>query len=183
MDLEITSQSPEQTIEVGRRIGQKLKGGEVIAICGPLGSGKTHLIKGIAAGAGAKDSRQVNSPTFVIVNEYSGRFDIYHIDAYRLNSVADFEMLGFDDFCYPQSVVLIEWADKIESALRDIDYIRIELEHIGFTAEHAKHAEQQLDIKIKNSAVSASSAVKVFTFLGESQRLIHIKNLPQYIDY
>ncbi len=148
MDLEITSQSPEQTIEIGRRIGEKLKGGEVIAICGPLGSGKTHLIKGIAAGAGAKDSRQVNSPTFVIVNEYSGRFDIYHIDAYRLNSIADFEMLGFDDFCYSQSVVLIEWADKIESALRDIDYIRIELEHAG-----------------------------------ETSRTIHIKNLPQYVDY
>jgi len=148
MDLEITSHSPQQTIEVGRRIGQKLKGGEVIAVCGPLGSGKTHLIKGIAAGAGAKDSKQVNSPTFVLINEYSGRFDIYHIDAYRLNSVAEFEMLGFDDFCYSQSVVLIEWADKIESALRAIDYIRIALEHAGKT-----------------------------------KRLIHIKNLPQYIDY
>jgi tRNA threonylcarbamoyladenosine biosynthesis protein TsaE len=148
MDLEITSQSPEQTIEIGSKIGRKLKGGEVIAVCGALGSGKTHLIKGIAEGAGAKDGRQINSPTFVIVNEYSGRFDIYHIDAYRLDSVADFEMLGFDEFCYSGSVVLIEWADKIESALRDIDYIRIELEHIG-----------------------------------ESQRLIRIKNLPQYVDY
>jgi len=148
MDLEIVSQSPQQTIEVGRRIGQKLKGGEVIAVCGPLGSGKTHLIKGIAAGAGAKDSRQVNSPTFVLINEYLGRFDIYHIDAYRLDSIAEFEMLGFDDFCCSQSVVLIEWADKVESALRAIDYIRIALEHAGKT-----------------------------------QRLIHIKNLPQYIDY
>jgi len=92
-------------------------------------------------------------------------------------------MLGFDDFCYSQSVVLIEWADKIESALRAIDYIRIALEHIGFTAEHAKHAEKQLDIKIKNSAVSANSAVKGFTSLGETQRKIHIKNLPRYIDY
>ena len=143
MDLEITSQSPEQTIEIGGRIGRKLKGGEVIAICGLLGSGKTHLIKGIAAGAGAKESTKVNSPTFVIINEYSGRFDIFHIDAYRLNSIAEFEMLGFDELCYSQSVVLIEWADKIESALQAVDYIRIELEHVG-----------------------------------ETQRLIHIKNLP-----
>ena len=131
MDLNTTSNSPEETIELGRKIGSQLKGGEVIAVCGPLGSGKTHLIKGIAAGAGAKDSREVNSPTFVIVNEYAGRLDIYHIDAYRLNSVSEFEMLGFDDFCYPRSVVLIEWADKIESALQAIDYIRIELEHAG----------------------------------------------------
>ena len=129
MDLRIISKSPEQTIEFGRRIGEQLKGGEVIAFCGTLGSGKTHLIKGIAAGADAQDSRHVNSPTFVIVNEYIGRVDIYHIDAYRLNSLAEFEMLGFDDLCYADSVVLIEWADKIESALHRIDYIRIELTH------------------------------------------------------
>ena len=147
MDVELTSQSPEQTIEIGRKIGRKLKGGEVIAICGPLGSGKTHLIKGIAAGAGAKDSKQVNSPTFVLINEYSGRFDIFHIDAYRLKSVAEFEMLGFDEFCYPQSVVLIEWADKIESALRAIDYIRIALDHAGETSRkiHFKNLPGYID--------------------------------------
>ncbi len=130
-NVNLITNSPEETIELGRKIGSKLKGGEIIAITGPLGSGKTHLIKGIATGAGAQDSRSINSPTFVIVNEYTGRLDIYHIDAYRLNSTAEFEMLGFDDFCYPQSVVLIEWADKIESALGDTDYIRIALEHSG----------------------------------------------------
>ena len=132
-DLTAILNSPDETIDFGQGLGSQLKGGEVIAVCGPLGSGKTHLIKGIAAGAGSKDSRLINSPTFVIVNEYSGRFDIFHIDAYRINSVSEFEMLGFDDFCYPQSVVLIEWADKIESALQTIDYIRIELEHAGQT--------------------------------------------------
>jgi tRNA threonylcarbamoyladenosine biosynthesis protein TsaE len=132
MNLDVVSNSPDETIELGRRIGAQLKGGEVIAVCGVLGSGKTHLIKGIAAGAGAKEAaRRVNSPTFVIVNEYAGRVDIYHIDAYRLNSIADFEEICFDDFCYPQSVVLIEWADKIESALGGIDYMRIEIFHAG----------------------------------------------------
>ena len=133
MGFDIISNSPEETIELGQRIGSQLKGGEVIGICGLLGSGKTHLIKGIAAGAGAEDSKRVNSPTFVIVNEYAGRLDIYHIDAYRLNSIAEFEMIGFDEYCRPQSVVLIEWADKIESALQAIDYIRIELQHAGET--------------------------------------------------
>jgi tRNA threonylcarbamoyladenosine biosynthesis protein TsaE len=131
MDFDIVSNSPQETIGLGRRIGSQLKGGEVIGICGLLGSGKTHLIKGIAAGAGAEDSKQVNSPTFVLVKEYAGRLDIYHIDAYRLNSVAEFEMLGFDEYCRPQSVVLIEWADKIESALNAINFIRIELQHAG----------------------------------------------------
>ncbi len=135
MDLDIISNSPDETIEVGRKIGSQLKGGEVFAICGQLGAGKTHLIKGLAAGAGAKEAaRSVNSPTFVIVNEYSGRFDIYHIDAYRLKSTDEFEMLGFDDYCYPESVVVIEWADKIESVLTGIEYIRVELSHAGETA-------------------------------------------------
>jgi len=146
MDFNIISSSAEDTIELGRKIGSQLKGGEVIAVCGSLGSGKTHLIKGIAAGAGAKDRREVNSPTFVIVNEYAGRLDIYHIDAYRLNSVSEFEMLGFDDFCYQQSVVLIEWADKIESALQAIDYIRIELKHAGETKRKI-HVESKKCLK------------------------------------
>jgi tRNA threonylcarbamoyladenosine biosynthesis protein TsaE len=131
METMITSRSAEETMELGRRIGAGLRGGEVFAICGPLGSGKTHLIKGIAAGAGARDREGVTSPTFVIVNQYRGRFDLYHIDAYRIASLAEFEMLGFDDFCYPQSVVLIEWADKIEAAIRGIDSIHIDLAHVS----------------------------------------------------
>lgn len=154
MDFDIVSNSPEQTIELGRRIGSQLKGGEIIAVCGALGSGKTHLIKGIADGAGAKDSKEVTSPTFVVVNEYAGRLDIYHIDVYRLNSVAEFEMLGFDDFCYPQSVVMIEWADKIESALQGIDYIRFELNHLS---------------------------TSLGTGSGKTGRKIHIENTPEYI--
>ena len=146
MDFEIISNSVEETIELGRRIGSQLKGGELFAICGPLGSGKTHLIKGIAIGAGAEDAHAVNSPTFVIVNEYPGRLHIYHIDAYRLNSISEFEMIGFDDFCRPDSVVLIEWADKIEAALQRINCIHTELAH---------HSQ--------------------------TQRAIHIENLPEHI--
>ena len=129
MDIDFVSNSPEETIELGRKVGSQMKGGEVVAICGALGSGKTHLIKGIASGAGAAESKKVTSPTFVIINEYKGRLDIYHIDAYRLGSILEFEMIGFDDYCQPGSVVLIEWADKIESALENIDYIRAELFH------------------------------------------------------
>ena len=141
MDFRTISSSPEETIEVGRRIGEGLRGGEVIGLCGALGSGKTHLVKVMAAGAGAADCGQVTSPTFVIVNEYAGRLEIYHIDAYRLNSAAEFEMVGFDDYCHPGSVVLIEWADKVESALRGIDHTLIELEHAG---------ETQRSIRIRN---------------------------------
>jgi tRNA threonylcarbamoyladenosine biosynthesis protein TsaE len=149
MDFDFISNSPDETIELGRNFGSQLKGGEIVAVCGQLGSGKTHLIKGIAAGAGAKDSKNINSPTFVIINEYKGRLDIYHIDAYRLDSVPEFEMLGFDDLCYPQSVVLIEWADKVESVLKPLDYVRIKLEHAGKDKRiiHVKNTPQYINLK------------------------------------
>jgi tRNA threonylcarbamoyladenosine biosynthesis protein TsaE len=135
MTIDVTTTSANETIKFGQKIGSQLKGGEVIAFYGPLGSGKTHLIKGIVAGLGAEDAaNKVTSPTFVLVNEYSGRLDVFHIDAYRLDSIAQFEQIGFDDYCHPGSVVLIEWADKIEQALAGINYIKIELSHLGPTA-------------------------------------------------
>jgi len=133
MEYSVVSKSPRQTIELGVRLGRQLRGGEVIAVYGPLGSGKTHLIKGIARGAGAEDLHQVTSPTFVIVNEYpaSTGLVIYHIDAYRLDSASDLEKLGFRDYCQPESVVLVEWADKVEDAFKGTTYTRVELEHLG----------------------------------------------------
>jgi tRNA threonylcarbamoyladenosine biosynthesis protein TsaE len=132
MTIDITTNSANETIKFGQKFGSQLKGGEVIALYGPLGAGKTHLIKGIAAGLGAEDAANgVTSPTFVLVNEYSGRLEVYHIDAYRLDSIAQFEQIGFDDYCHPGSVVLIEWADKVESALAGTNYIKIELAHAG----------------------------------------------------
>lgn len=132
MEYNFVTNSAEETIDLGRRIGEQLRGGEVFAISGALGSGKTHLIKGIAGGTGAADvAKSVTSPTFVIVNEYEGRFDIYHIDAYRLNKASEFEMLGFDDYCYPESVVLIEWADKVERNLAGTECVKVNLTHEG----------------------------------------------------
>jgi tRNA threonylcarbamoyladenosine biosynthesis protein TsaE len=147
MDFELTSNSAQETIEIGRRIGAQLKGGEIIGLIGPLGSGKTHLIKGIASGLGAEHTeRVVNSPTFVIVNEYAARLSIYHIDSYRLNSIDEFEMIGFDDYCRGDSVVLIEWADRVEEALKGLDWVRIELSHLGPNkrALHITNAPEQL---------------------------------------
>lgn len=132
--FEFLSDSAEETICFGERIGGLLGGGEIVCLVGDLGSGKTHLIKGIAAGLGVEGLGEVNSPTFVIVNEYEsgdGRLEIYHIDAYRLGSVAEFEMLGFDDLCYGNSIVLIEWADKVEQALRGCERIEVKLCHVS----------------------------------------------------
>jgi tRNA threonylcarbamoyladenosine biosynthesis protein TsaE len=130
-DYTFTSNSPEQTIELGRKIGASLKGGEVICLIGPLGAGKTHLVKGIAAGVGAENVQRVNSPTFVIVNEYFGRLEVYHIDAYRIEKASDFEMIGFDDFLHPGAVVVIEWANKVREVLKNISCVEIELSHLS----------------------------------------------------
>lgn len=134
---EVTTHSPAETIELGHRFGASLKGGEVVALIGNLGAGKTHFMKGVAAGLRAPDMARVTSPTFVLVNEYEARggdLTIYHIDAYRLDSVREFEALGFEDYCRPDAVVFIEWADKILPALEGTDYIRVTLTHEGPTS-------------------------------------------------
>ena len=129
--VRIISDSVEKTFETGKKIGSLLEAGKVVCLTGALGSGKTTLIKGIAAGAGADKPESVNSPTFVIVNEYKGRFDIFHIDAYRINTIAEFQALGIEEFVGPESVVLIEWADKVLQALKGLDCIHIAMEHNG----------------------------------------------------
>lgn len=131
---DLTTNSAAETIELGRGIGTALKGGEVFALIGNLGTGKTHLIKGIALGLDAHDSDQVSSPTFVLVNEYFGRdglIHIYHIDAYRIETEAEFESLGFDEYCRPDSVVLVEWADRVPGTLDGYNPITVRLEHAG----------------------------------------------------
>jgi len=143
--IEITTNSAAETIELGVKIGRSLKGGEVFSLVGNLGTGKTHLIKGISLGLEAHDSDQVSSPTFVLVNEYFGReglIHIYHIDAYRMESVAEFEALGFDEYCRPDSVVLVEWADKVKAAVDAFEPIQIYLSHVS---------ENQRQINIQNA--------------------------------
>lgn len=119
MNARRTIDSPdlEATHAIGRSLGAALVNGDVIALVGPLGSGKTTLVKGIAAGAGVADLRQVNSPTFVIVNEYDcprpgGSLRIYHIDVYRLRGSEDLEAIGFDEMCRGGAVI-VEWADRV----------------------------------------------------------------------
>ncbi len=133
---EIVTIGPEETISLGGRLGSLINPPFNIALIGNLGTGKTHLIKGIISGLGADESENVSSPTFVIINEHhrpDGRICVYHIDAYRIESVEEFEMLGFDDYCTPESVILIEWADKIMPALTATDLKPIRMEYAGQT--------------------------------------------------
>ena len=119
--------SPKETLELGQRLGQSLVGGLVIALVGELGTGKTQLVKGVASGNGATNPREVTSPTFTLINEYPGRFTLFHIDAYRLRGSTELFALGFDELISEDSVVAIEWADRAREAIPE-DHLRIQLE-------------------------------------------------------
>ena len=109
------TESAADTIALGEEIGRKLSPGAVVALNGGLGAGKTWLSKGIAKALGF--GGDVVSPTFTIINIYAGKVPIYHFDCYRLNSNADLENIGYEEYFYGKGVTLVEWAEKIAGLL------------------------------------------------------------------
>jgi tRNA threonylcarbamoyladenosine biosynthesis protein TsaE len=120
------------TTEFGHCLADCLFPGAVVALVGPLGAGKTHLVRAVAEGLGVKESSVVNSPTFVLIQEYMGRLPIYHFDAYRLRSAADFFDLGIQEYFEGQGVCLVEWADRVEPCL-PAEHLRVSIEITGET--------------------------------------------------
>jgi tRNA threonylcarbamoyladenosine biosynthesis protein TsaE len=120
----------------GRRLGQRLWPGSVVALVGELGAGKTQLARAIAEGLAVADSRIVTSPTFVLVQEYPARLPIFHFDAYRLTAEAEFADLGVHEYFESGGVCLIEWADRVPGCL-PADYLRITLETTGENSRRA----------------------------------------------
>ena len=112
----LISNCPEETEKIGESIAEKLKGTEVIALFGGLGMGKTAFTRGLCRGLGVKDG--VSSPTFALVNEYCGKFNIYHFDMYRVTTWDDLYSTGFFDYI-DNGVLVIEWSENIEGALPD----------------------------------------------------------------
>ena len=128
---EFLSSSPAATLNFGKKIGERLGVGSIIALTGELGSGKTLLTRGICDGLGVP-LRQVSSPTFVLVNEYRGRLPIFHMDLYRLGSIDDGFEIGIMDYLAraESGVMIIEWAEKMISLL-PADILRVEFEIIS----------------------------------------------------
>ncbi len=114
----------------GRRLGALLFPGAVVALVGQLGAGKTHLTRAIAEGLQVKNSAVVNSPTFVLIQEYAARLPIYHFDAYRLSGPREFAELGADEYFRGDGVCVVEWADKVEATL-PANHLRIEIEVVS----------------------------------------------------
>lgn len=103
--------SAQQTIELGKKIGSKLKKGDILAMQGTLAAGKTTITKGIAQALGVEDT--ITSPTFCLISEYEGKLPLYHMDVYRLDGTDDFVNLGAEDLIYGNGVSIIEWSEKI----------------------------------------------------------------------
>lgn len=127
--------SVETTLAFGAALGRILRGGVAIGLVGPLGAGKTHLVKGIAAGNGAVDPRKITSPTFTLIHEYPGRLRLYHVDAYRLRGPSELIALGFDELVASDSVVAVEWADRVRAAM-PTDTLWIEMTSLGESSRH-----------------------------------------------
>jgi len=111
----IRTASPEETIQVGKKLGALLRAGDVVCLNGDLGTGKTRFAQGVACGIGVGDP--VTSPTFTLINEYRGRLPLYHIDVYRLNDELEMEDLGYEEYFYGDGVTLVEWAERVAGLL------------------------------------------------------------------
>ncbi|HHW48539.1 MAG TPA: tRNA (adenosine(37)-N6)-threonylcarbamoyltransferase complex ATPase subunit type 1 TsaE [Clostridiaceae bacterium] len=123
--IRIKTCSAEQTVNVGKRLGQMLKQGDIICLIGDLGAGKTAFTGGIADALGI--TGYITSPTFTIINEYEGKIPLYHFDVYRIADPEELYELGFDEYIDGDGIVVIEWADLIKEVLPS-EYIQVTIE-------------------------------------------------------
>ncbi len=149
--------SDRETIKLGQKLGAVLNEGDVIALVGELGSGKTWFAKGIAIGLGISPGTVITSPSFSLLNEYEGRCTFFHMDAYRLESLSDFISAGLDEYFFQDGVVAMEWADRWPEILPDwrvkVEFAIVDdhLRKITLSGYHARAVEilndvqQQLD--------------------------------------
>jgi tRNA threonylcarbamoyladenosine biosynthesis protein TsaE len=130
MTPRLCSRSPTETHAAGAAVGAWLQPGDLVALCGPLGAGKTHFVKGIAAGLQVPPGEPVVSPTFVLVREYAGRLPLFHVDAYRLASADELSALGLDEMrTERRGAVIVEWADRVPALLAEATAI-VEIAHV-----------------------------------------------------
>jgi len=124
------------TTALGRHLARLLFPGAVVGLVGPLGAGKTHLVRAVAEGLGVTNNRTVSSPTFVLIQEYQARLPIYHFDAYRLHAPAEFFDLGAHEYFEGTGVCLVEWADRVAECLPS-EHLRITLAVTGESSRRA----------------------------------------------
>lgn len=125
---EIHSYSAEVTEAVGRELGKLLGPGDFVSFTGELGAGKTTIVRGIASGLAVSDT--VSSPSFLIIQEYRGRYPVFHGDFYRLGSYQELEDIGWDEYSQRGGIILIEWGNLIPEAIPN-DHLEVEIQQSG----------------------------------------------------
>jgi tRNA threonylcarbamoyladenosine biosynthesis protein TsaE len=128
--FEVLSRSDAETVLLGKRLGSLLVPGNILALAGEPGSGKTWLTKGIASGVGVGPETIVTSPSFSLINEYEGRCMLYHMDVYRLGKVEEFFDSGLEEYFYRDAVVVMEWANRWPELLPEESLI-VEISILG----------------------------------------------------
>ena len=109
------TRTPAETQTIGKKIGKQLRQGDLVALIGDLGTGKTCLTQGIARGVGVYPNQIVNSPSYTLINEYAAKIPIYHVDLYRLQNHDELLDLGLDEYMEGNGICIIEWAEKLGS--------------------------------------------------------------------
>lgn len=137
--LPSTTYSPAETERLGQRLAALLVPGDVLALHGDLGAGKTHLVRGLCAGLGL-DPEQVSSPTFTLVQEYAGRVPVYHFDAYRLRHADELLELGFDEYVEAGGICVVEWPERVAVLLPEATR-HLCLTHGGGDVRHVRWCE------------------------------------------
>ena len=130
---EMQTASPNETYLLAAQLGRLLRSGDVVALVGDLGSGKTLFAQGLARGLQVPESYYITSPTFTILNEYPGRICFYHLDLYRLESNYEFSELGLEEILYGQGAVAIEWAERLGENLPE-ERLEVHLKFMGETS-------------------------------------------------
>lgn len=130
---EMQTASPDETQMLAEQLGRLLRSGDVVALVGDLGSGKTLFSQGLARGLQVPESFYITSPTFTILNEYPGRIRFYHLDFYRLKSTAEFSELGLEEILYGQGAVAIEWAERLGENLPE-ERLEVHFRFMGETS-------------------------------------------------
>ncbi|MBW2605564.1 MAG: tRNA (adenosine(37)-N6)-threonylcarbamoyltransferase complex ATPase subunit type 1 TsaE [Deltaproteobacteria bacterium] len=127
---QITTRSLDETKKLGKIIGTAVTAGTVLALTGNLGSGKTSFVQGLARGLEVPDDYYITSPSYTLINEYPGRYPLFHVDLYRISDPMDMEDIGLYEILHNSGIAAIEWADRIEQKLLP-DSINIHFELTG----------------------------------------------------
>ena len=145
------SGDPTKTFHIGRILGEALTAGDIVALTGELGAGKTCFTQGIARGLGVPEVYQITSPTFTLVNEYPGRLNLIHLDVYRLSSSRDLQDLGYEEFFFGKGVTVIEWAEKIQDIIPE--------KSLSVTMAYLDQNQRSIDMKGQPDQITRISNV------------------------